>query len=585
MINIRYPVPSDIEIAQEAVLDPIKQVAESLGLTEDDLDYYGKYKAKVHLDVLEKTKDRPQGKYIDVTAITPTPLGEGKTTTTVGLSQAMGAHLDKNVVTCIRQPSQGPTFGIKGGAAGGGYSQVVPMEDFNLHLTGDIHAVSAANNLLAAAIDARMLHERNYGERFKTVTGLDPLNINPYSITWNRVLDVNDRELRKVVIGLGARVDGYPRESGFDISVASEVMAILALTTGLKDMRERLGRIVIGQNWAGDPVTAEDLGVAGAMTVLMKDAIMPNLMQTLEGTPAFVHAGPFANIAHGNSSIIADQIALKLADYVVTESGFGADIGMEKFFNVKCRYSGLIPNTVVLVATIRAMKMHGGGPKVVAGRDLDKAYTEENLEMLEKGGVNLAKNIEIAKLFGIPVVVAVNRFKYDTDAEVALVQRIAEEAGAYAAVPSNHWTEGGAGSVELAEAVVDACEQPSDFDFLYPLDLTIKEKIETIATKVYGADGVDYTPVANQQIAAYEKAGFGKLPINMAKTHLSLSHDPTLKGVPKGFVLPIREVRASVGSGFIYPLCGEMRTMPGLPTKPVFLQVDLDDEGKVVGLF
>ena len=585
MINIRYPVPSDIEIAQEAVLDPIKQVAESLGLTEDDLDYYGKYKAKVHLDVLEKTKDRPQGKYIDVTAITPTPLGEGKTTTTVGLSQAMGAHLDKNVVTCIRQPSQGPTFGIKGGAAGGGYSQVVPMEDFNLHLTGDIHAVSAANNLLAAAIDARMLHERNYGERFKTVTGLDPLNINPYSITWNRVLDVNDRELRKVVIGLGARVDGYPRESGFDISVASEVMAILALTTGLKDMRERLGRIVIGQNWAGDPVTAEDLGVAGAMTVLMKDAIMPNLMQTLEGTPAFVHAGPFANIAHGNSSIIADQIALKLADYVVTESGFGADIGMEKFFNVKCRYSGLIPNTVVLVATIRAMKMHGGGPKVVAGRDLDKAYTEENLEMLEKGGVNLAKNIEIAKLFGIPVVVAVNRFKYDTDAEVALVQRIAEEAGAYAAVPSNHWTEGGAGSVELAEAVVDACEQPSDFDFLYPLDLTIKEKIETIATKVYGADGVDYTPVANQQIAAYEKAGFGKLPINMAKTHLSLSHDPTLKGVPKGFVLPIREVRASVGSGFIYPLCGEMRTMPGLPSKPVFLQVDLDDEGKVVGLF
>jgi methylenetetrahydrofolate dehydrogenase (NADP+)/methenyltetrahydrofolate cyclohydrolase/formyltetrahydrofolate synthetase len=585
MINIRYPVPSDIEIAQEAVLDPIKQVAESVGLTEDDLDYYGKYKAKVHLDVLEKFKDRPQGKYIDVTAITPTPLGEGKTTTTVGLSQAMGAHLGKNVFTCIRQPSQGPTFGIKGGAAGGGYSQVVPMEDFNLHLTGDIHAVSAANNLLAAAIDARMLHERNYGERFKTVTGLDPININPYSITWNRVVDVNDRELRKVVLGLGSRVDGYPREGGFDISVASEVMAILALTTSLKDMRERLGRIVIGQSWAGDPVTAEDLGVAGAMTVLMKDAIMPNLMQTLEGTPAFVHAGPFANIAHGNSSIIADQIALKLADYVVTESGFGADIGMEKFFNVKCRYSGLIPNAVVLVSTIRALKMHGGGPKVVAGRDLDEAYTEENLELLEKGGVNLAKNIEIAKLFGIPVVVAINRFKYDTDAEVALVKKIAEAAGAHAAVPSNHWTEGGTGAVELAEAVVDACEQPSDFKFLYPLDLSIKEKIETIATKVYGADGVDYTPVANQQIASYEKAGFGKLPINMAKTHLSISHDPALKGVPKGYVLPIREVRASVGSGFIYPLCGEMRTMPGLPSKPVFLNVDLDDEGKVVGLF
>jgi methylenetetrahydrofolate dehydrogenase (NADP+)/methenyltetrahydrofolate cyclohydrolase/formyltetrahydrofolate synthetase/formate--tetrahydrofolate ligase len=560
-------------------------VAESVGLTEDDLDYYGKYKAKIHLDVLEKFKDRPQGKYIDVTAITPTPLGEGKTTTTVGLSQAMGAHLGKSVFTCIRQPSQGPTFGIKGGAAGGGYSQVVPMEDFNLHLTGDIHAVSAANNLLAAAIDARIMHERNYGERFTKVTGLDPLNINPYSITWNRVVDVNDRELRKVVIGLGARVDGYPRESGFDISVASEVMAILALTTGLKDMRERLARIVIGQNWAGEPVTAEDLGVAGAMTVLMKDAIMPNLMQTLEGTPAFVHAGPFANIAHGNSSIIADQIALKLADYVVTESGFGADIGMEKFFNVKCRYSGLIPNTVVLVATIRALKMHGGGPRVVAGRDLDKAYTEENLELLEKGGANLAKNIEIAKLFGIPVVVAINRFKYDTDAEVALVKKIAEAAGAHAAVPSNHWAEAGAGSIELAEAVADACEQPSNFEFLYPLDLSIKEKIETIATKVYGADGVDYTPLANQQIASYEKAGFGNLPINMAKTHLSISHDPALKGVPKGFVLPIREVRASVGSGFIYPLCGEMRTMPGLPSKPVFLNVDLDDEGKVVGLF
>jgi methylenetetrahydrofolate dehydrogenase (NADP+)/methenyltetrahydrofolate cyclohydrolase/formyltetrahydrofolate synthetase len=585
MITIRQPVPSDIEIAQEAVLKPIKEVAESLGLTEDDLDYYGKYKAKVHLDVLKKFKDRPQGKYIDVTAITPTPLGEGKTTTTVGLSQAMGAHLGKNVFTCIRQPSQGPTFGIKGGAAGGGYSQIVPMEDFNLHLTGDIHAVSAANNLLAAAIDARIMHERNYGERFKTVTGLDPLNINPYSITWNRVVDVNDRELRKVVLGLGARVDGFPREAGFDISVASEVMAILALTTGLKDMRARLARIVIGQNWAGEPVTAEDLGVAGAMTVLMKDAVMPNLMQTLEGTPAFVHAGPFANIAHGNSSIIADQIALKLADYVVTESGFGADIGMEKFFDIKCRYSGLIPNVVVMVSTVRALKMHGGGPRVVAGRPLDKAYTEENLELLEKGGANLAKNISIAKLFGIPVVVAINRFQYDTPAEIALVKKIAEEAGAHAAVPSNHWAEAGAGAIELAEAVIDACEQPNDFKFLYPLELSIKEKIETIASRVYGADGVDYSPLAEQQIAAYEKAGFGDLPMCMAKTHLSISHDPAWKGVPQGFVLPIREVRASVGAGFIYPLCGEMRTMPGLPSRPVFLQVDLDDEGKVVGLF
>ncbi len=585
MITIKHPVPSDIEIAQAAVLDPIKKVAESVGLSEDDLDYYGKDKAKIHLDVLDKLKDRPQGKYIDVTAITPTPLGEGKTTTTVGLSQALGAHLGKNVFTCIRQPSQGPTFGIKGGAAGGGYSQVVPMEDFNLHLTGDIHAVTAANNLLAAAIDARMMHERNLGDRFKEVSGLDPLGINPYAVTWARVLDVNDSTMRNIVVGLGTKMDGLPRQPGFDIAVASEVMAILALTSGLQDMRERLGRIVIGQDWKGNQVTAEQLGVAGAMTVLMKDAIMPNLMQTLEGTPALVHAGPFANIAHGNSSIIADQIALKLADYVVTESGFGADIGMEKFFDIKCRYSGLVPNTVVLVATIRALKMHGGGPKVIAGRALDQAYVEENLELVEKGGANLVKNIEIAKLFGIPVVVAINQFKDDTPAAIALVKRIAEEAGAYAAVPSDHWTNGGAGSVELAEAVVDACEQPNDFKFLYPLEMPIKEKIETIAAKVYGAEGVDYTPLASQQIAGYEKAGFGNLPMCMAKTHLSLSHNPALKGVPTGFVLPVREVRASVGAGFIYPLCGEMRTMPGLPSKPVYLQVDLNDEGQVVGLF
>ena len=585
MITIKHPVPSDIEIAQAAVLDPIKKVAESVGLSEDDLDYYGKYKAKIHLDVLDKLKDRPQGKYIDVTAITPTPLGEGKTTTTAGLSQALGAHLGKNVFTCIRQPSQGPTFGIKGGAAGGGYSQIVPMEDFNLHLTGDTHAVTAANNLLAAAIDSRMMHERNLGDRFKGVSGLDPIGINPYAVTWNRVLDVNDSTMRNIVVGLGTKMDGLPRQTGFDIAVASEVMAILALTTSLQDMRERLGRIVIGQDWKGNQVTAEQLGVAGAMTVLMKDAIMPNLMQTLEGTPALVHAGPFANIAHGNSSIVADQIALKLADYVVTESGFGADIGMEKFFDIKCRYSGLVPNTVVLVATIRALKMHGGGPKVIAGRALDQAYVEENLELLEKGGANLIKNIEIARLFGIPVVVAINQFKHDTPAEIALVKRIAEEAGAYAAVPSDHWTNGGAGSVELAEAVVDACEQPNDFDFLYPLEMPIKEKIETIAAKVYGAEGVDYTPLASQQIAGYEKAGFGNLPMCMAKTHLSLSHNPALKGVPTGFVLPVREVRASVGAGFIYPLCGEMRTMPGLPSKPVYLQVDLNDEGQVVGLF
>ena len=536
----KEPVPSDIDIAQAATLKPIRDVAAQLGLTEDDLDLYGKYKAKVHLDVLKRLQDRPQGKYIDVTAITPTPLGEGKTTTTVGVSQALGAQLGKSVITCIRQPSQGPTFSIKGGAAGGGYSQVVPMEDFNLHLTGDIHAVTAATNLLAAAIDARLLHERNYGSRFKDVTGLDPLNIDPYTITWKRVVDANDRALRSIVIGLGAKDDGVPRETGYDIAVASEVMAILALTTSLKDMRQRLGRIVIGQNYSKEPVTAEQLGVAGAMAVLMKDALMPNLMQTLEGTPAFVHAGPFANIAHGNSSIIADQIALKLADYVVTESGFGADIGMEKFMDIKCRYSGLVPNVVVLVATIRALKMHGGGPKVVAGRDLDKAYTEENLPLLEKGFANLAKHIEIARLYGVPVVVAINRFKYDSLGEIELLQKLSEQTGAYAAVPSNHWAKGGEGAIELAEAVVSASEQPNNFQFLYPLDVSIKQKIEAIATKVYGASGVDYTPEASAQIAAYEKAGFGNLPICMAKTHLSLSHDPTLKGVPTGFTLPVR---------------------------------------------
>jgi methylenetetrahydrofolate dehydrogenase (NADP+)/methenyltetrahydrofolate cyclohydrolase/formyltetrahydrofolate synthetase len=586
MITIKHPVPSDIEIAQAAILRPIKEVAESLGLTEDDLDYYGKYKAKIHLDVREKFKDRPQGKYIDVTAITPTPLGEGKTTTTVGLSQALGFCLGKKVFTCIRQPSQGPTFGIKGGAAGGGYSQIVPMEDFNLHLTGDIHAVAAANNLLAAAIDARLMHERNLGDRFKEMSGgEEPLRINPYSITWNRVVDINDRALRKIVVGLGTHSDGYPREAGFDIAVASEVMAILALTTSLEDTRQRLGRIVIGQNYDGKPVTAEQLGVAGAMTVLMKDAIMPNLMQTLEGTPALVHAGPFANIAHGNSSIIADQTALRLADYVVTESGFGADIGMEKFFDIKCRYSKLIPNVVVIVSTIRALKMHGGGPKVTPGRPLDEAYTQENLPLLEKGSANLVKNVQIARLFGIPVVVAINKFQYDTPAEVALVKKVAEQAGAYAAVPSDHWANGGAGAVELAEAVVSACDQPNNFDFLYPLDWPIKKKIETIASKVYGADGVDYTPLANQQIEAYEKAGFGNLPICMAKTHLSLSHDPNWKGVPTNYTLPIREVRASVGAGFIYPLCGEMRTMPGLPARPVFMQVDLAEDGRILGLF
>jgi len=579
-------MPSDLDIAQAATLKPILDIAQEVGLDEDDLDLYGKYKAKVHLDAVEKLKDRPNGKYIDVTAITPTPLGEGKTVTTIGLSQGLN-YIGKKVLTCIRQPSQGPTFGIKGGAAGGGYSQVVPMEDFNLHLTGDIHAVSATHNLLAAAIDARILHEDQLSDKRLERLGLKRLNIDPYSLTWNRVVDINDRALRNVLIGLGSKEDGRPRQSGFDIAVASEVMAILALTTDLKDLRERLGRIVIGTSKRGKPVTAEDLGVAGAMTVLMKDAVMPTLMQTLENTPAFVHAGPFANIAHGNSSIIADQIGLKMVSngYAVTESGFGADCGMEKFLDIKCRYSGLIPNCVVLVATIRALKMHGGGPRVVPGRALPKAYKEENLELLEKGLCNLQACIGIAKQFGIPVVVAVNRFTDDTDAEVELVKKGAVEAGAEGAFMSEVWAKGGEGGAELAEAVVEACEKPSNFEFLYPLEMSIKEKIETIATKVYGADGVDYQPAAEAKIKLYTEFGYDKLPLCMAKTHLSLSHDPTLKGVPQGFTLPIRDIRASVGAGFLYPLCGEMRTMPGLPSVPAFTKVDLDEDGKVVGLF
>ncbi len=587
-VNKVKPVPSDLAIAQAAQLRPITEVAEHIGLTIDDIDVYGKYKAKVHLDVLQdaRFKDRPNGHYVDVTAITPTPLGEGKTTTTVGLTQALGL-LGKRAITCIRQPSMGPTFGIKGGAAGGGYSQIVPMEDFNLHLTGDIHAVAAANNLLAAAIDARILHEDNYDDAKLTAMGLHRLDIDPYSITWQRVVDMNDRALRSIIVGLGDKADGRPRETGFDIAVASEVMAILALTTGLKDMRARLGRMVVGYGRSGMPITADDLGAGGAMTVIMRDAIMPNLMQTLEGQPAFVHAGPFANIAHGNSSILADRIALKLGDYVVTESGFGADIGMEKFMDIKCRYSGLRPSAVVLVATIRALKMHGGGPKVVAGRPLDKAYTEENLPLLERGVANMQHCIEIARLFHVPVVVAINRFSHDTEAEIKLVKEAALAAGAAGAVMSDHWAEGGEGALALAEAVIAACEdaQPDAFEFLYPLEWSLKQKIETIATRVYGAADVAYDPKAEQQLKAYEVAGFDKLPICMAKTHLSLSHEPSWKGVPTGYTLPIREVRASVGAGFIYPLCGEMRTMPGLPSKPAFMNVDLDEQGRVVGLF
>ncbi|MBS3735859.1 MAG: formate--tetrahydrofolate ligase [Candidatus Bipolaricaulota bacterium] len=575
---------SDIEIAQSADLKPIKEIAKKVGLSRDELELYGDYKAKVKLDAYEDRKEEPDGKYIDVTAIQPTPLGEGKTTTNIGLTQALG-KIGKKVMTAIRQPSQGPTFGIKGGAAGGGYSQVIPMEDFNLHLTGDIHAIGAAHNLIAAALDARLMHERNYSDEAWKEKGKEKLDINPYSITWNRVVDLNDRALRNINVGLGGKWDGYPRESAFDITVASELMAILGLTDGLHDLRERIGKIVLGYSWDGEPVTAEDLGAAGAATVLMKDTVKPNLLQTLEGQPAFVHAGPFANIAHGNSSNLADMVGLKLADYVVTESGFGADIGMEKFFNIKCRYSGNVPDAVVLVATVRALKTHGGGPEVVAGKELDPVYKEENLELLEKGTKNLAKNIEIAQKFGVPVVVAVNRFHTDTDKEVELVKEKALEAGAFDAVESNHFTDGGEGAVDLAEATVQATEEESNFEFLYDLDKSIKEKIETIATEIYGAEGVEYANKAEKQIKDYEESGFGDLPICMAKTHLSLSHDPKKKGVPTGFTLPVREVRASVGAGFVYPLCGEMSTMPGLPSEPAYEDVDIDEEGNVEGLF
>jgi formyltetrahydrofolate synthetase len=627
LTNMLSRVPSDIEIAQAATPITIDKIAAEAGILPDELELYGKSKAKVHLEIRDRLKNVPNGKYVVITAITPTPLGEGKTTTTVGLSQALGAHLGKKVFTCVRQPSQGPTFGIKGGAAGGGYSQIIPMEEFNLHLTGDIHAITAANNLLAAAIDTRWFHENSQkpeglfdricppakdgSRRFSPVmlrrlrklgiTKTDPNDLTPEerlrfshldidvdSITWRRVTDTNDRMLRQITIGQGPEEKGMTRVTGYDISVASEIMAILALTTSLADMRERLGAMVIGTSKAGEPITADDIGVSGALTVLMKDAIQPNLMQTLEGTPAFVHAGPFANIAHGNSSIVADQIALKLVGpdgYVLTESGFGADIGMEKFFNIKCRYSGLAPNCVVMVATIRALKMHGGGPKVVAGQPLSHLYTEENLGLLEKGCANLTKMIQNARLFGIPVVVGINRFQYDTPAEIELVRKKAIEAGASDAVMANHWAQGGAGAVDLGKAVIAACEKPSNFQFLYPLDISIKEKIETIVRKIYGGSGVEYSPEAEKKIALYTRLGFDKLPICMAKTHLSLSSDPNLKGAPTGFTIPVRDIRASVGAGFLFPLVGTMSTMPGLATRPGYYEIDLDlRTGKVVGL-
>nr|CAB3264051.1 C-1-tetrahydrofolate synthase, cytoplasmic-like [Phallusia mammillata] len=626
-LNLLTPVPSDIAIASAQKPKDVGELANEIGLLPSEVNLYGKKKAKVSLSVLERLKDKANGKYVVVTGITPTPLGEGKSTTTIGLAQAIGAHLKKNIFACVRQPSQGPTFGIKGGAAGGGYSQVIPMDEFNLHLTGDIHAITAANNLLAAAIDARMFHESTqknkalYSRLVPSKKGVrqfsdiqirrleklgilerDPnrltpdevsrfarLDIDPDTITWQRVIDTNDRFLRKITVGQSVTEKGKERSTQFDITVASEVMAVLALTTSVEDMRERLGKMVVATDRAGNPVTCDDIGATGALTVLMRDAIQPNLMQTLEGTPVFVHAGPFANIAHGNSSILADMIALKLTGqdgFVVTEAGFGADIGMEKFFNIKCRRSGLIPSAVVLVATVRAIKMHGGGPTVVAGMPLAKEYSEENLELLEAGFSNPRKQIENARFFGVPVVFALNKFATDSDAEIELALRLARESGAIDAVCASHWSHGGAGAVDLAKAVVKATESPSTFQFLYQLDLPIKEKIEIIAQKIYGADGIELLPEAAEKVELYTRQGFSGLPICMAKTHLSLSHKPELKGAPIGFVLPIRDIRASVGAGFLYPLVGTMSTMPGLPTRPCFYDIDLDPlTMEVKGLF
>lgn len=561
---------TDIEIAAEATLKPIVEIASKLGLEEHEVEQYGRFKAKIELDVLDRLSDRPQGKYVVCSAVTPTPLGEGKTTTTVGLGQAL-AKIGESSIIAIRQPSLGPVFGIKGGAAGGGYSQVIPMEDFNLHLTGDFHAITAAHNLCSAFLD-NSLHHKN------------ELGINPDTITWRRVLDVNDRSLREIINGIGDG-NGMVRETGFDITAASEVMAILALATSRSDLRRRLGRIVVGQTYGGDPVTAEQLGVAGAMAVLLRDALKPNLLQTLENTPALVHAGPFGNIAHGNSSILADQIGLKLADILVTEAGFGADLGAEKFFNIKCRESGLRPDAAVVVATVRALKAHSGRFKIVAGRPLDEGLTSENLEALADGIENLTKHIENIKRHGVPAVVAINHFPTDSEAEMEMIRKTALEAGATEVAVSKVFAEGGDGGKELAEATVRAANLGSNFDFLYDLDAPIKSKIETIAREMYGAGSVSYSRPAERAIRAYTRLGYDSLPICMAKTHLSLSGDPSLTGRPEGFDLHIREIRASVGAGFVYPIVGEMRTMPGLGKTPGGTRVDIDPDGTVRGLF